>query len=227
MNGSDSNTSGSNVGNVAYWPTVIFQKAVDVVGTLLIGMKRVLSGELTLAALDFSTKAGSDAIADAVMEEIARRLIVTIETKTDGNVVFSQAPPDDHSKVWWQIDGVTSIPIGSPKIWDETSKQWVNISAQGTVYVPPRRRSGSLYFPAGNGQQNYNFADLGTTDYEVNVLPTTFLNGVYNNAPGTFPTHFGWTVVNKTNNQVSIAIFGCPTGGLNFEIDITERVKTD
>lgn len=220
--GSNSNTSGANVLNLGYLPSAIFKRVVDLLTGILGDAKKVLSGQATLGVVDFSAKAGSDAVSDAVMEEIARRLIVTIETKTDGNVVFSSQPPEDKSKVWWQTDPTTGIPIGSPKTWNGSA--WVEITNPAVTAPVAKKRTGSLYFPAGAGSQNFNFDDIETVDYEVNVTPTTFLNGVWQPAPGTFPTHFGWTIINKTNTQVTIAIYGAPTGGLNFEIDITERL---
>lgn len=222
--GSNSNTSGANVANIGYLPRFIFERVVTLLDGIARDMKRVLSGETISGVVDFSAKGGSDTISDSVMEEITRRLIVTIEQKTDGNVVFSTQPPDDKSKVWWQTDPVTGIPIGSPKTWNSTTNTWVEITSPGAVDAIAKRRFGRLYFPAGASNQNFNFADVGTDDFEVNVSPTTFLNGVWGPAPDTFPTHFGWTIVNKTNSQVTIAIYGCPTGGLNFEIDITERI---
>lgn len=222
--GSNSNTSGANVANIGYLPRFIFERVVTLLDGIARDMKRVLSGETIAGVVDFSAKGGSDAISDAVMEEITRRLIVTIEAKTEGNVVFSTEPPDDKSKVWWQTDPTTGIPIGSPKTWNSTTNAWTPIATAGEVADVPKKRAGQLYFPAGPSSQNFNFEDIGTDDYEVNVIPTTFLNGVWGPAPDTFPVHFGWTVVNKTNSQVTISIYGCPVGGLNFEIDITERL---
>lgn len=222
--GSNSNTSGASVGNIGFLPRAVFERVVDFLTGILGDMRKVISGDATLGTVDFAQKGGTDAISDSVMEEIARRLVVTIESKTDGNVVFSTEPPEDKSKVWWQTDPTTGIPIGSPKTWNSALGQWVEITAPGAQAPVAKKRTGTLYFPAGNGSQNFNFSDIETVDYEVNVTPTTFLNGVWQPAPGAFPTHFGWTIVNKTNSQVTIAIYGAPVGGLNFEIDITERL---
>lgn len=224
MNGSSSNTNGKDVGNVGFWQRGFLGKTVDFLNATAATLTRVLTGSLTVAAVDFSPTAGTDGIADSVMDEIARRLIVTLEAQTDGNVVFSVDPPDDKSKVWWQIDPVTSVPIGQPKLWNADEAAWVPISDSNQPYVPPLTRTGSLFAPEGNSTSNLDFSDIGTTDYQVTLTPTTFSNGSWGVAPTTFPTHFGWIVANKATNQITVSFYGTPAGGITFEVDILERI---
>jgi hypothetical protein len=225
MNPSNSNTSGAKVANVGFWPRGLIQYVAASITVLVQTFKRVLTGDLQLCAVDFVSQSGSDCLPDAVMEEIARRIIVTLEAASQGNVVFSATPPDDKSKVWWQLDPATLIPIGSPKLWNETTQAWEPITSTGQTYVPPRKRHGTIYAPAGASTVNFDFAELGTDDYSCTITPTTFLNGSWGVAPNNFPTHFGWVVVNKATNQLSIGFYGTPTGGLTFEIDLEERVS--
>lgn len=226
MNGQNSNSSGSSVANVGYFPNGVLQAFVDKVGGIYNGLRKVLAGDSQIGAVDFTPALDDDKVADAVMEEIARRLVVTIEKAAEGNVVFQPTPPEDKSKVWWQTDPVSGIPLGTPKTWNASAGAWLPIAANGVQYVPPRRRNGLLQFPAGASEQNYNFTDLGTTDYIVTATPTTFINGGFAPAPGTFPSHFGMVVSGKSNNQVTIAAFGVPAGGITYEIDIEERLPT-
>lgn len=224
MNQPNSNTSGTKVANVGFWPRGLIQYLSTQLGVLVQTFKRVLTGELQICSVDFVSKSGSDLLPDPVMEEVARRIIVTLEAAAQGNVIFSVTPPDDKSKVWWQLDPTTLVPIGSPKLWNDTTQTWDPITATGQTYVPPRRRHGRIVAPAGNSTVNFDFADLGTDDYAATLTPTTYLNGAWGTAPSSFPTHFGWTVINKTGNQMAVSFYGTPTGGLTFEIDLEERL---
>lgn len=229
MNGSNSNTSGSNVANIGFWPKAILPRIVNLLGGVIDSLKGIQTAEQLSASVDFSEFAGSDKLSDSVMEEIARRLVVTIEKAQPGNVLFQPAEPEDHTKAWWQTDPLTGLPVGRLKQWNATSGSWVVVdTAAGDVYVPPKRRNGLMASPAGNSTQNLPFADIATTDYTVTLTPTTF-SGASNTwapPPATFPNPFGFVVVNKTSNSVSIAFFGIPTGGITWEVDVQDRQTT-
>ncbi len=178
-----------------------------------------------VASVDYAKKGANDCILDEVMEELVRRLIVTLEVLGEGNVVFSPEPPDDKSKVWWQTDATTNIPIGQPKVWNDETQQWIP-AVTSDVFIPPRRRFGRVFAPPGATSQNFSFEDIGTEDYFSTITPTTFDGTTWGAAPGTFPTHFGWCVTGKTTNTLTLSFFGTPSPGIWFEVDIEERVKT-
>lgn len=219
-----SNTSGSQIANIGFLQRGLLEKFSAFLGVLASNLTKVLNGEAVLALVDVTSKAGSDKIADSIMEEIARRLVVTMEAKTNGNVVFQALAPSDHSKVWSQIDPVTGIPIGYPKVWNSDTASWVAVAPVESTYVPPKTRHGTLFADQGQSQSTFKFDSIGTTDYSVIITPTTYISGSWAPAPGTFPTHFGWEVTNKGEAEVTLNFFGTPEDGINFEIDITERI---
>lgn len=230
MNGSNSNTSGSNVANTGFWPRAILPSVVSGLNGIISSLKGIITGTQLPAAVDFAFMAGSDKISDSVMEEITRRLIVTIEKEQPGNVLFQPTEPDDHTKVWWQTDPNSNLPIaGGLRQFDTKSGKWVPVDTNiGTNYVPPKRRSGLLASPAGTSTQNLPFEDIGTTDYQVVLTPTTFsgTSKTWLPAPTSFPNPFGFVVVNKTTTLISIAFFGIPTGGITWEVDVQDRQTT-
>lgn len=221
----NANTSGQDVASLGYWQRPAVERFLATSLSNADMAKRVLSGELDMIAFDFAPGNDKSKVPDDIAAELAMRLIGTVERAANGNLVFSTTPPDDKTKVWFQIDPTTSIPIGSAKTWNETAKAWLPITQSGSPYIPPQRRSGMIYAQAGASTANFDFPDMGTSDYIVTLTPTTFLNGSWGVAPNAFPTHFGWTVVNKANDQISVGFYGTPTGGLNFEVDLEERIK--
>lgn len=229
MNGSNSNTSGANVANVGFWPKAILPALVNLLGGVINSLKGIQTAEQLPASVDFAALSGSDKLSDAVMEEIARRLVVTIEKAQPGNVLFQPTAPDDHTKAWWQTDPLTGLPIGRLKQWSAATGTWAVVDTAATdVYVPPKRRNGLMASPAGNSTQNLPFEDIGTDDYTVTLTPTTYSGSsrTWLPAPTTFPNPFGFVVVNKTSNLVSIAFFGIPTGGITWEVDVQDRQTT-
>lgn len=229
MNGTNSNTNGADVANIGFWPTRFYSIILQAIGdaTKLITDARNESADVL--GVDFSEKGPSDKISDDKMQEIARRLIVTREREGTGNVVFSPEAPEDHTKVWWQTDPVTGIPIGQPQVWDAEQERWVD-STSTPGATPARERFGTLYFPPGTSTQNISFVDMLTVNYDVIITPTTIFEGVFLPFPGSFPRDFGWVVVNRTNTMVSIAADGVPNigseeapRGLTFEVTIRER----
>jgi hypothetical protein len=223
-NDSNANTSGSSVANVGYLPQGLLEKLSAAAGIVWKNLVKVVKGEATLATVDYAVKSGSDLLPDLTMDEIARRLIVTLELKAQGNVVFAPTPPDDHSKVWWQIDPVTGIPLGSPKVFNSTSGMWEDVQTVASAYVPPQRRALTAFADAGQSQATLNFETLRTTNYAISITATTFINGSWQAAPSSYPTHTGVVVTNRGEAELTVNFYGTPTGGLMYEIDITERV---
>jgi hypothetical protein len=224
MNGQNANTSGAQVANIGFLRAGILDRFVTFLENLKNQLTKVVNGEADLAEVDYSVKGGSDKISDETMAEISRRLVITLEAKAQGNVVFSATPPTDHSKVWWQVDPVTGIPIGSPKVYNSTTQTWETVQPASNAYVPPRRRWVTVLAAEGQSQHTVNFATMDTTDYTVIVTPTTFISGTWQPAPDTFPTHFGYVITNKGEAELTLNFFGTPEGGSNFEIDVIERV---
>lgn len=223
MNGGNSNTSGSKVANIFFLPQTLLARFVEFLGGTITYLTDVINGNQQPASVDFSEKNPVDKLPDSTMEEIARRLIVTVESQTPGNVLFQPTEPADHTKAWWQTDPITGLPVGVLKIWDEDSGAWVaaDVNQQGFV---PRRRNGLLVAPAGISTQNFSFQDIGTLNYRIILTPTlSDGSGGWGAPPGSFPANFGFFIANKTNTIVTVAFYGIPTGGLRWEIDIEER----
>lgn len=223
-NGANANTSGSSVANVGWWPKGMIQKIAGAAHLAWKQLVKVAKGEAEIATVDYAVKGGSDLLPNVTMEEIARRLIVTIELKAQGNVVFSDTPPEDKSKVWWQIDPISGIPLGSPQVWNSTTDSWEPVQTVASAYVPPKRRSTTAFADEGQSQATVQFESIGTKNYMVTITPTTLINGSWQPAPLTYPTHSGWVIVNKAESELTINFFGTPENGLTFEIDIEERV---
>lgn len=220
MSAASSNTSGTKVANVGFWPKGLLQNLAAGIKKVSDTFKRVLSGELDVLAVDFIAQSGTEKIPNDLREEIARFLVVTLEKATEGNVVFATTPPEDKSKVWWQIDPATSIPIGSPKLWNATTGAWEPINTNGTVYVPPLQRKSLVIALSGNSTITTDFTDIGTVDYRVTLTPTIRTGGV---APAVFPNAFGWCVLAKTTSSIVISFYAVPTEGLEFELDVEAR----
>lgn len=228
MNGGNSNTKGSNVGNVGFWARGLLPAVINSLGAVLNSLKGIQSGAVLPASVDFVGKAGSDRIADDTLDEICRRLVVTVEKQDPGNVLYQPLEPNDHTKAWWKTDPVTNLPIaGELRQWVEKSASWERVQNTG-VYVPPKRRSGILVSPAGLSTINFAFQEIATTDYISTLTPTLrgTGEGSWNTPPSSFPAGFGYAISNKTSNSLSVAFFGIPTGGLTWEVDIEERQTT-
>lgn len=82
------------------------------------------SGE-TNVQFDYTKKAASDCVSDKNMGEIARRLQGFLVSKTTGDVIFSQNPPNDKLKLWVEIDSTGAI-VGTVKRYDSATGQWVD-----------------------------------------------------------------------------------------------------
>lgn len=218
-----SNTNGSNVASVGYWPSGILPRIVEILGGTIKSLKGIISGDVTASAVDYAPKGGSDKVADVVMDEISRRLIVTYEKPNPGNIAYQPEAPDDHSKLWVQTDVQTGIPVGGIQRWSETSGKWVPADPAASAYTPPLQRSGFLAVTAGNSTNVFSFENIKTTDYRVTLTPTTYLGGAWNAAPANFPDGYAVVVTNKTSNELTIAVFDAPTGGLAYEIDVQAR----
>jgi hypothetical protein len=180
-----------------------------------------------VATVDFSAKGGSDLISDKSMEEVARRLEITFEQAGAlENVILSATEPAeaDRDKIWFQIDPITNVLIGQAKIFDSVSGTWISPASQDTPYIPPLHRYVTNFSPAGASTINFVFEDIKTEDYMIVLVPTTNIAGAWLIAPGSFPTHFGYTVIGKTNTTVQVAFFGVPTNGIQWEMDIFERL---
>lgn len=221
--GTNSNTSGANVANVGAFPKGFLAKLIVQIGNATAILAAAVKGETKLASLDFMEKAGSDCIPDLRMEEIARRLVVTFEDASQGNISFSPEPPEDKTKLWWQTDPVSNIPIGRVKRWDATTNEWVNVSTPDEPFVAPAKRSGRIFAAAGASTVNFQFESMFTADYKVTLTPTTFNGSVWLPQPGSFPSSYAFAIVNKTEALCSVAFQGMPSGGLYWEIDIEDR----
>lgn len=228
MTGSNSNTNGSSVGNIGFWPRSILPSIIAKLESSINSLKGLLAGTVLPAAVDFSEKAKDDRIADVTMEEIARRLIVTFEKTEEGNILYQSQSPEDHTKLWAQTDPVTNFPIGRIKQWDAESGTWVDTDPSSAPFVAPLKRNGRLISPEGASTQNFQFEDIKTDDYRVILTPTTFApaSNTWASSPGSLPNSWGFVVTNKTNTMCSVAFFGIPEDGLTWEIDIEDRQTT-
>lgn len=225
MNGSNSNTKGSEVANIGFWPRAILPSVVVFLGNTIKSLKGLQVGQVIPIGVDFSEQGASDHLTDEVMAEITRRLIVTLESEKPGQVLFQPTEPADHTKGWWQTDPITNLPIsGKLKVWKDETQKWEDVDTSN-VYIPPLRRTGKMVSPAGASVQNLNFVDMKTSDYIVTLTPTTYnvTSNSWAPAPGSFPSGFGFVLSNKTNTSISVSFNGIPTGGLTWEVDVQER----
>lgn len=222
MNGNNSNTSGSKVANIGWLPRTLLASFVNFLGGTVTFLTDVVNGTRQPGTVDYSEKNPTDNIPDSRMEEIARRLIVTVESQTPGNVQFQPTAPEDHTKAWWQTDTVTGLPTGVLKVWNDDEGAWIAADVNQLGFVA-RRRKGFLVATAGISTQNFSFADIGTLDYKVTLTPTLFDGTSWASPPGSFPANFGFFIANKTNTLLSVSFYGIPVGGLRWEVDIEER----
>lgn len=220
MNAGNSASNGKDVANVGFWQTNVLTYVRSSVAVLLDTLSKVISGELTPAALDFAKKAGSDVLSDKQMAEIARRLIVTFENTSTGNIVLSPTPPADLTKIWGQTDPTSGVLLGQLKKWDAEQEEWVPTVEAVTPYVPPKEAGPiRVAVPAGNQTVNVPLGkDMGTKDYLLSIVATTWNGESWGLPPVSSPTTNGPYVTNKTETEVTLAWYAIPTGGLTYEL---------
>ena len=173
-----------------------------------------------VATIDFKRAEAGDKIPDDVISELARRLVATTENQEQGTIVLSPTPPGDTTKIWWQTDPLTSVPVGQPKLYDAASGQWVENSVAGATI--PRTRHFQVFASAGNSQQNVAFQELATTDYVAILSPTTWVNGTWQTNPNANTQN--WLITNKLSNGFTVAFYTVPTGGLTYDVLVMEKV---
>lgn len=177
-----------------------------------------------VAAVDFTPQAGSDLVSNKVMEEVARRLNVTFEQAVSSDFIISATAPEDLTKIWFQIDPITNVLIGQAKIWDADAEEWVSPATQDVPYAPPQKYRTTFFSAAGASTSNVTLAGITTTDYDVTLTPTTqTVPGTWLPAPVTFPSHFGFVIIGRTETTLQVAVYGAPTGGIQWEVLIEER----
>src|SRR6266853_5113420 len=125
LNTGNSATSGTDVASIGFWPRGILQFVQNAVSSLATTLSGILAGTLNAAALDFTPKGVSDRLSDAQMAEIARRLVVTFENISQGNILLQPDPPADLTKIWGQTDPTSGVLIGQLKKWDADQKKWI------------------------------------------------------------------------------------------------------
>lgn len=224
----NSNTSGSAVANVGFFPSSLLPVvAAQVVALGNALTKAAAADDSLLASVDFASQAGTDKIVDAVMEEIARRLVVTLETQEQGNVVYSPTEPEDLTKAWIKTDPVTGLPInGIVYVYDSNTETWVPSPNQG-AYVPPEKRFSKQTVAAGASTINFPFADMGTANYFPTLTFTTqAADGSWNAPPVSYPAGFGYLVTNQTNTTCSVSFWGVPVGGMSAILEVEEIPET-
>lgn len=220
MNGSNSGTSGEDVAGVGYWNKSILTGALSNLQSIVLDIGRILDGELSAAALDFVPRGYADLLSDKQMAEIARRLIVTFEDVTSGNVVLSPTPPEDLSKIWGQTDPTSGALLGQLQKWDADQGKWVPTAESPEAYAPPTE-SAVVRVSAAAGNSTHIVPlglDMGRVDYFLSITPTSWNGTVFGAAPASFPSAHGWVVTNKSETEVTIAFFAVPTGGLVYEV---------
>lgn len=221
----NTNTNGSKVTNIGFWPRGILAKIADIVVDIGNSLKGLLDDGTQLpGTVDFSEKQGSDKLGNDTMEEIARRLIVTVEKEQIGNVLFQPTPPDDHTKAWVPTDPVSGLPTdGKIRVWDSNTSAWVLADNQ-PGYVAPLKRFVAKHIAAGTSTVNFEFPSIGTINYFPTVTFTTQnADNTWAAPPGSYPAGFGYLITNKTETSVSIAFFAVPAGGMNCELQCEQK----
>lgn len=184
MNGSNSNTSGSQVATISIKP-------------------------------DPNGK-----ISESVLQEMQRRLVITIETAAQGNVVFSTTPPEDTTKVWWKTDPVSGLPTGQPLTYNSSTSTWEANNPTNSI-VLKKRRTGVKFVEEGDSTVNILFTDMGSIGYNVKLTPTTMdADGAFQ-VPQAADTS-SWVVSAQAANQCSVTFYAVPTGGLSYLYEIEE-----
>lgn len=213
MNGGQTNTSGTQVANLGFWPKGFLPKLVALLSGVLTAVKNVVSGSAALAAVDYSASSGSDVLPDVTMEEVARRLIVTVEQPQQGIVQFQPTPPDDHTKPWWPTDPVSGALLGQPKVWNETLGKWIPITDVLVPYVPPLRRRIHERVLGGNVTSTFTFADVGTVDYVVNLAISMEQDDGSYGTPVLITSPFIWEILDRQSTAVTIFFRAGPSTG--------------
>lgn len=169
-----------------------------------------------VATVETEQKRESDCISDALMQEIARRLKVTWENSTEGDIIGTTEPPADKTKIWWPRDATTGTRIGQPKVWDAPTEAWV---ALGNVTLPSqakrRRKNGLQFVAAGAGPAVFTFESVGTDNYQIYLAPTRKVGGTWLAASANM-TGFGWQVLAQTETSFTVHFFAVPTDGFGI-----------
>lgn len=169
------------------------------------------------AKIRFKPGTDLDRLPQTVVDELERRGFVVIELSQESNVLLQPGEPEDKTKIWWQTD-LNNVPQGVPLTYSLTLGQWVPLGQSYTPYVPPERRNGADYTAAGASTKLFGpFQSVGTTRYQITIMPTLFWDNVWHTPPVSFPTNFGFFIANKAENSFSVQFYGIPTGGLAWE----------
>jgi hypothetical protein len=174
------------------------------------------------ALKDFARKIVGDCVSDALMAEIARRVLVFFK-QPDPQIVRSATAPSDKTKLWLPVDAVTGAPTGVLQVYNATTGQWVDSSVIGQCISSQEGNllktdeEGCLLVPSGEtpGVTDVYTETLtpdGSNEAEVDLVYTKFedtdaeigVNVVDDDPAATFR----WAVSDRAVNGCTVKFFG-------------------
>jgi len=131
-----------------------------------------------------------DCISEAQMQEIARRLSVTLTQTGDGSVVYSVVPPPNKNAIWVPVN-IEGERIAPNRRYDYTAGEWMDDIQEFQEFVsnPANVRNLMVYddeegwsaeapyaelFTWGvtsNGDKTFELSEAPAGDYHVSVTP--------------------------------------------------------
>lgn len=169
-----------------------------------------------VVTFEYAKFSGSDKIPDVVLAELVRRLIGSVDTSELGNNAFQPLPPDDKTKVWWETDPITGIPVGNAKVWDEATESWVDSATKTAPYSAPMQRIVEVDCIVGDNTKTVTFDDMGRDDYFVSLEVNTKVAGV--SIAVVDNKDMGISISGKQATQLTLNVFNVPTGGMHIRV---------
>lgn len=183
------------------------------------------------ALKDITPKGASDCIADKMMREIARRLLIFFQ-RPDPQIIRSAAPPSDKTKLWLPVDEDTGAVTDVLKVYSPETSAWKNATELGQCISGDEDNAldidgeGCLLVAKGKLPGVVQVFDEtitadGSNEAEVDLVYTKFedKNAEINvNVTDTDPTaDFRWCIEDRSVNGCTVHFYGV-TGTLTLKI---------
>lgn len=176
----------------------------------------------TVGTLAFTGK--PQCVSQAARDELQRDAIITIPASSgEADIWPGTQPPDDKTLIWWAKDPTSGVRIGKPKTWDASTNQWVELGQPQVVKLPERRFGNDSVAAAASQSKEIEITPaMPIDDFFFAITITTQIGTTYNAASANMDD-FGYQVIGKAKDKVTVEFFGVPTGGLGFDWKAEEK----
>lgn len=175
----------------------------------------------TVGTVTFGGK--PECVSAAARAELQRDMIVTVKQDGTSDIWDKTTPPDDKTLIWWPKDPTSGVRLGQPRTYNAATGEWVEQGAT-PPYVPPEKRFGNDTVAAAVSQSKEITITpaMPEDDFIFYVIPTTQVGTTFNPASANMD-NFGWEIIARVKNKVTLQFFNVPSGGLGFDWKAEEK----